>query len=139
VNLVEISVFCQDRVGRLAEISGTLGEAGLNIRGFHISDTAEGYGIFRVITQDQDKALEVLTERGFSVSQTEVICVDVPDEPGGIARVLDCLSDADVNVGYLYAIVNSLIVFHVDKPAAAAEALRRAGVRVLTSAEVYSQ
>lgn len=137
MNLVQISVFCEDRVGRLAEITELLGNAGLNIRGFHIADTAEGYGIFRVITQDQDKALEVLRGGGFSVSQNEVVCVDVPDEPGGLAGVLRCLSAEGINVEYLYAIVSTLIIFHVDKPQAATKALRAAGVRVLSPAEVY--
>jgi len=133
----QISVFMEDRVGRLAEITRILGEAGINIRGFDLADTAEGYGIFRIITSDPDKTIEVLRERGFTVSENDVICVDVPDKPGGLSQVLSILSQAGVNVEYVYAIVKSHIVFHVDKMEEAVRALEQEGIRTLRGKEVY--
>jgi len=136
MSVTQVSVFMQDKVGRLSEICGLLGEAGLNIRGFSIADTAEGYGILNLITQDPERTAEVLGERGFTVSESQVVCVDVPDTPGGLARVLRIFSKAGVNVHNMYATAGTKIVFAVEPVGKALAALKSEGVTTLSDADV---
>lgn len=109
----QLAVFVENRAGRLAEVSNILGMNGINILGFSIADTA-GYGIFRIIVEDVDRAKDVLRNANFTVKENEVLCVDVPHEPGGLAKVLKILSEANINVEYLYVVANTLIVFNLS-------------------------
>lgn len=103
LKIKQLSVFMENRPGRLTEICRVLGGAGINIRGFSVADMAE-YGIFRLIVPDPEKAEKVLTAGGFTVNQSDVLCLDVPDRPGGLAGVLEIFSDNGVSVEYMYAI-----------------------------------
>lgn len=136
MTVTQISVFMQDRVGRLSEICGILGEAGLNIRGFSIADTAEGYGILNLIVSDPEAAARVLAERGFTVSENKVLCVDVPDEPGGLAGVLRAFSDEGVNVHNMYATAGTKIAFVVEPVGKALAALAARGIPTLSDADM---
>lgn len=98
----QISVFLENKAGRLAHVTRVLGEAGINIRALSIADTSD-FGILRIIVNDPEKAYRILKEADFTVSETEVIAVQVPDSPGGLATVLEQMSDADLNIEYLYA------------------------------------
>ena len=109
----QLAVFVENRAGRLAEVSSILGMNSINILGFSIADTA-GYGIFRIIVEDVDRAKEVLRDANFTIKENEVLCVDVPHEPGGLAKVLKILSEANINVEYLYVVANTLIVFNLS-------------------------
>ena len=100
----QISVFLENKIGRLAEITQILGDKEINIRALAIADTTE-FGILRMIVDRPQKAYEALEERGFTVSQTEVLVVGVRDKPGGLAQVMAILRKAGVNVEYLYAFV----------------------------------
>jgi len=98
----QLSVFLENKSGRLNEVSGLLAEAGINMSAFSIADTSD-FGILRVIVSDPDKALKILREKQFSASLTEVICLICPNEPGALARALDILSKEDVQIEYMYA------------------------------------
>ena len=130
-SLQQLSVFVENRAGRLAEVSTELGKHGVNILGFSIADTA-GYGIFRLIVKDVDKAKAALREANFTVKESEVLCVDVPHEPGGLARVLNMLSDAGINVEYLYIVANTLIVFHLSDAQTGRVLLESNGIELKT-------
>lgn len=125
----------ENRPGRLAEICRVLGGVGINIRGFSVADMAE-YGIFRLIVPHPDKAQEVLTGSGFTVNQSDVLCLDVPDRPGGLAGVLEIFSDNGVSVEYMYAIAYTKIVFGVEDLDKAIAALQARGIKLLTQEEV---
>ncbi|MCK4777535.1 MAG: ACT domain-containing protein [Actinomycetia bacterium] len=131
----QLSVFIENRAGRLSEVCSTLGKNNINIRGFMIADT-EGYGIFRVIVTNPEEAKPILKKEGFTVNESNVICLDVPDKPGGLGEVLKIFSDNDLNVEYMYAIAGTKIVFSVEQIDEAVKSLREKGIKVLTSTEV---
>ena len=114
----QISVFMENKKGRLASLTRILAKNGIDLVALSIADTAD-YGIMRAIVNDTEKAESVLREAGFMVSRTEVLGVVVPDTPGGLADVLQIFTDGDISVEYLYSFVhtqgkNALIMFKVD-------------------------
>jgi len=136
----QISVFLENRAGRLAEVTSVVGGAGVNIRALSLADTAD-FGILRMIVDDPDKCLGALSGAGFTVHETEVVAVEVSDKPGGLAQVVAVLDRAGVNVEYMYAFVEkaadrALMVFRFEDPAAAAKVLRAKGIGVQTDEQV---
>lgn len=128
--LTQLAIFVENRTGRLAEICKGLGDHGINIYGFSIADT-EDYGIFRLICKRYQLAHQVLKESGFTVRENEVICVRVPHQPGGLAGVLSSFSKAEINVEYLYAIADTLIIFNLDNNEKGVELLRKCGIEII--------
>jgi len=98
----QLSVFLENKSGRLHEVSTILGQAGINMSAFSVADTSE-FGILRMIVSDHEKAFRVLRENNFSVSLTDVVCLNCPNQPGALARALQILADNDVSIEYLYA------------------------------------
>jgi hypothetical protein len=138
----QISIFMENRSGRLAEVTGILAKADINIRAMSLADTAD-FGILRLIVNQTEKATQVLKQNGFTVSSTEVIALEVPDRPGGLWGILKTLEAAGINVEYMYAFVqrsgdNAVVMFRFDETDKASVILREAGVRVLTGEEVYA-
>jgi hypothetical protein len=112
VKVTQLTVFLENRSGRLAEIADLLGKAGVNIHGFSTTEAAE-YGIVRLIVPDPERARRLLHDAGFTTHFSEVICVRVPDVPGGLAGVLDELAAQEISVDYLYSISFNYICFAV--------------------------
>lgn len=138
----QISVFLENKSGRLAEVTDVLANAGINIRALSLADTAD-FGILRLIVNDTERAKQVLKDNGFTVGKTEVIAVEVPDRPGGLAGILDVLKERGVNVEYMYAFVqkskeNAIIIFRFDEIEKAIEGLTTAGVKILKGEDVYA-
>jgi hypothetical protein len=98
----QLSVFLENKSGRLHEVSAILGEAGINMSAFSVADTSE-FGILRLIVSDHEKAFRVLRENNFSVNLTDVICLNCPNQPGALAAALKILSENEVAIEYLYA------------------------------------
>lgn len=140
MEIKQISVFLENKIGRLAEITKVLGNEGVNIRALSIADTAE-FGILRMIVSQPQGTRSILEKSGFTVLETEVIVVEVADKPGGLAQILEILAKVNLNVEYLYAFVspkgkNALVVLKVEKLAEAVELLRKENVKILTSEEI---
>lgn len=138
----QISVFLENRAGRLAEITRVLGDAGVNIRALSLADTSD-FGILRLILNDNDKAKAVLKERGFTVGKTNVVAVVVEDRPGGLNTILEILSKENINVEYMYAFVqhtgeNAVIIFRFDDTDAAVKLLLDNNIKVLEGKTVYT-
>ena len=136
----QISIFLENRAGRLAEVTRLLGQAKVNIRALSLADTSD-FGILRLIVNDVDKALQALRETGHTVSLTDVVAVEVPDVPGGLSSILDPLSAAGVNVEYMYAFVEkatdkAVVIFRFEDVDAAIRALQKAGVSILPAQTV---
>jgi len=141
VRISQISVFLENEAGRLANVAKILGGAEVNIRALSIADTAD-FGILRLIVDDPERAAAVLRGAGLTVSLTDVIAVEMPDRPGGLAQVLDALADARVNIEYMYAFVTqsaegAVVVFRVDQLDEAIGALTARGLRLLSGDDVY--
>lgn len=138
----QISVFLENKSGRLAAVTRTLAAAQINIRALSIADTSD-FGILRLIVDKPDRAFSALQEGGYTVSQTDVIAVEMPDRPGGLAGVLALLEQAQINVEYLYAFIGkgsngALLIFRVEEIEEAQSQLNQAGFRVLEGEALYS-
>jgi hypothetical protein len=138
----QISIFLENKKGRLWEAMNVLSQSKINIRALSIADTSE-FGILRLIVPDPLKAKKALEKSGFTVRENDVIAVGVSDKPGGLAGVLKILTDADINVEYLYAFVEksgkkAVVVLRTDSLSKGKTALKKAGVTVLSAEEVYS-
>ena len=137
----QISVFLENKSGRLAEVTRTLKDQQIDIRALYIADTTE-YGILRMIVDQPEKAQEVLSKAGFTVSSTNVIAIAIADRPGTLDDALETLSSGSISVDYLYAFVgrssdDAIVIIRVENPQLALQKLEEAGVRVLDSKEVY--
>jgi len=138
----QISIFLENKSGRLAEVTRILAASGINIRALSLADTAD-FGILRLIVDQNDRAKHALKESGFTVGKTEVIAVEVPDRPGGLAHILRTLDAASINVEYMYAFVqrsgdNAILIFRFDELDKAIQVLTDADVRVLKGQAVYA-
>ncbi|PLY03168.1 MAG: amino acid-binding protein [Desulfuromonas sp.] len=137
----QISIFIENKSGRLAEVTRVLGDAGVNIRALSLADTSD-FGILRLIVDQNDKAKETLKAEGFTVNKTEVVAVEVPDEPKGLFSILNVLENGNVNVEYMYAFVercgeNAVIIFRFDDIESAIKVLIDNGITVLKGERVY--
>lgn len=136
----QIAVFLENKSGRLAEITRILAENDINIRALSVADTAD-FGILRLIVDKVDKAKEVLRAGGFTVGKTNVVAVEVPDRSGGLSGVLQVVTDAGLNVEYMYAFVNrsganAVLIFRFDEMDKAIEVLQQNGFTLLTGAQI---
>jgi hypothetical protein len=138
----QISIFIENKSGRLAEITRILGESGVNIRALSLADTSD-FGILRLIVNDREQAKRILKENGFTVSKTEVVAVEVPDRPGGLSQILQALDKDSINVEYMYAFVercgeNAVIIFRFDETDKAIAALQNNGFAILDGERLYT-
>lgn len=137
----QVSVFLENRTGRLAELSRAMGDAGIDMHALMVADT-EQFGIVRIICDTPRRAAALLDEMGFSASVTKVVAVEIPDRPGGLADVLEALGAKGVSVEYAYCFVEpsgdaAVDIFKVDGPGAD-DVLSAAGFRALAPGELYA-
>lgn len=135
VSVKQLSVFIENKAGRVSEVSDVLGDAGVNIRGFSVSDTAD-YGIVRLVVDDPDAGRAALQDDGFTVKSSDVLCVRLPDEPGGLARVLKLVSDAGVNIEYVYSLISTYVVINVADIDRALSLLKDQPVELVTQEQI---
>jgi hypothetical protein len=137
MSVKQISIFLENKSGRLAEVTKILGDGGINLRAITIADTAD-FGILRLIADDPDKALKILESGGFTAKVTEVLAVEVPDSPGGLAKAMAVFSENAVNIEYLYASLEhtqqkAVIIFKVEELARGQDVLSRSDMKQITS------
>lgn len=138
----QISVFLENKSGRLAKVTRLLGDHQINIRALSIADTTD-FGILRLIVNDPAKAWQVLKNADLTVSETEIIAVQVPDHPGGLAKIMGFLDDSKINIEYMYAFVgksgtDAVVVFRVEDIDRAIVMLQQTGVQLLSGQEIYT-
>jgi len=115
----QISIFIENKAGRLSDVTGILANAGINIRALAVADTSD-FGVLRVIVDDSAKAEEAMKSQGFTVRKTKVVAVEVDDRPGGLHHILDVLKNARINVEYMYAFIRqsgdkAIMIFRFDQ------------------------
>lgn len=138
----QISVFLENKSGRLASVTGILGKAGIDISALSIADTAD-FGILRLIVNDPERALATLKDEGFTVAITDVIAISAEDKPGGLNRVLSVLADGDIDIEYLYAFVGkrkdeALVILRLSSFERGLATLISKGIKVLSKEDVYN-
>ena len=139
----QLSVFLENKPGRLAEITGVLKKNSVDIRAVTIADTTQ-FGILRIIVDQPKKAEAALKEQGFTVSLTKVIAIGIDDTPGGLHSAMLALDEAGVSVDYLYAFISrsepmASVILRVSNPEKAEEALRKHAVKMNPPEEVYAK
>ena len=138
----QLSVFLQNKSGKIAAITDALAHAEIDIRALSIADT-EHYGILRCIVSDIEKGVKALKEAGYTARLTDVVAVCVPDRPGGLAEVLELLNDEGISVEYVYSFVRSsgsyaLVIFHLSDLEKGTKVLTEHGVKLLQQEQIRS-
>ena len=136
----QLSVFLENKTGRLNEVTQILGNAGINMSAFSVADTSE-FGILRMIVSEPEKALSILKEADFSVRLTDVICLNSPNEPGALAMALNILSEESVFIEYMYAYSmdnkTANIVLKPDNIEKCIEVLHAHKLELVSASEMY--
>ncbi|WP_048204991.1 ACT domain-containing protein [Methanococcoides methylutens] len=137
----QISLFAENKPGRLANIAEKFKEAGINIRAFTIAEAGD-FGIIRMVVDEPDMAHKVLHDAGFTVSETNVLGVEMEDIPGQLAMIADVLSEKNINIDYAYAFVTktekAFLIVRVNDIRGAVKALDGANVRLLDMSDVHN-
>ena len=138
----QLSVFVENKPGKLVEALEALGDAGVDLRALSLADTAD-FGILRVIVDKPAEAMETLTKAEFLVKSSEVLAVVIGDKPGGLASVVRTLAKSDVNIEYTYAFVahssdNAYVILRVGNNDTAVNVLSKSGITMLTAKELYT-
>ncbi|MDD2388337.1 MAG: ACT domain-containing protein [Desulfobacterales bacterium] len=138
----QISIFLENKSGRLADVTSILTEAGINIRALSLADTSD-FGVLRMIVDDTKKAETFLKNRGFTVGKTDVVAVEVEDKPGGLHKIMETFQQTEINIEYMYAFVqqsgnNAVIIFRFDNIDEAIHILTENGIRVIDGKSLYS-
>lgn len=138
----QISVFVENKQGRLAQITSILAENNVDIRALSIADTTD-YGILRLIVNDPEKAIKVLKESKLTVSITNVLGIGLPDKPGGFSLAIKTLSDAGISVEYAYAFITprtegeAYVIIRVEDNDAATKVCKEKGIKVISQDEMF--
>ena len=141
MKITQLSVFLENRPGRLSALCRTLADAGVNLSTLMLSDNGE-FGLLRLLTPDVEKAKATIAAAGYAATTTEVVALQVPDRPGGLAGVLVLLEKAGVSVEYMYAFAerpgsDAVMVFRFDQTDKALAALQTAGVSVFKPVDLF--
>ncbi|WP_297087606.1 ACT domain-containing protein [uncultured Draconibacterium sp.] len=136
----QVSVFLENKSGRLNDVTKIMGEAGINISAFTIADTSD-FGILRMIVSDPDKACLVLKDNDFSVQTTEVVLAKTPNKPGSLSKLLDILQQEEVFIEYMYAFSmqdeGAVTVIRPTRVKRAVEMLQKHKTELLKADELY--
>lgn len=137
----QISLFAENKPGRLANIADKFKEAGINIRAFTIAEAGD-FGIIRMVVDEPDMAHKVLHDAGFTVSETNVLGVEMEDIPGQLAMIADVLSEKNINIDYAYAFVTktekAFLIVRVNDIRGAVKVLDGANIRLLDMSDVHN-
>ena len=136
----QISLFVENRPGRMAKVSKTLSDAGVNIRAMTIAEAGD-FGVIRMVVDNPDEGYKVLHDSGFTVSVTDVLAVEMKDTPGGLYEIVDTLGANKINVDYAYAFVTAkaeraMLILRVDDLSRAKQSLSARGIKIATKDEI---
>jgi len=137
----QLSIFLENKVGRLKEVTQILKDNNVNIRSLTVSDTTD-FGILRIIVDNCDKAEKALKDQGYTFNKTDVLAVEIKDEPGGLNEVLEVIDNHGLNIEYLYAFVHSrqdmaINIFRFDNLEEAIKVLTDNNIKVIEGKELY--
>ncbi len=142
MKITQISVFLENKRGRLYEVASLLGENSINIRALTIADS-EDFGVLRMVVDKPDEAVQILKDKGFVANITDIVAVEVEDKPGGLASILKLFYESDINIEYMYAFLEknvdkAILVFRFDDVDKAIDILSKNNIRVLRKDEIVN-
>lgn len=141
MQIQQLSIFVENKSGRLAEITEVLAAAGIDIRAISVADTSD-FGILRLIVNKPDEAVAALKKAGLTVSLTNVIAMGIDDVPGAFSKAMRILADIGIDVEYMYAFISrksgkAYVILRVKDSKKAMDALSSNGIQILTAEEFY--
>ncbi len=141
MQIQQLSIFVENKSGRLAEITEVLAVAGIDIRAISVADTSD-FGILRLIVDQPDEAVKVLRQAGLTVSLTNVIAMGIDDKPGEFSKAMRILADNLIGVEYMYAFISrdsgkAYVILRVEDNEKAIDVLRNNNIKILTAKEIY--
>lgn len=140
MKITQLSVFLENRKGRLYEVCSLLGKNHINIRALTIAESPE-FGILRIVVNKPEEAKKILKENNFVANITEIVAVEINDTPGGLADILKILNSNDINIEYMYGFVEksrdkALMVFRFEDPDKAIEVLNKNKIKIIGSKDI---
>jgi len=140
VAIKQISIFMENKYGRMARVTKALADANVNIRALTIAEAGD-FGVVRMVVDDTPRGYKVLRDEGFTVSETDVLAVAIHDSPGGLFEIANTLGINKINLDYAYAFVTAkseraMLILQVDDISGATRVLNEVGVRLATKAEI---
>jgi hypothetical protein len=139
MHIKQLSVFLEDRSGRLTELTRILAVNDINITALSVAETAD-YGIVRMVVGRPELAKDVLEKAGFSIGLTDVVCINMPDQPGSLYNILEILTNNSINVDYMYAFSNNDVALAVIRTAdiqRVTEVLEKNRLKLLSQSDIY--
>ncbi len=140
MKITQISIFLENKRGRLHQVCSLLGQNGINIRALTIAES-EGFGVLRAVVDKPQEAMKLLKEHDFVASLTDIIAVEVDDKPGGLANILRIFSENDINVEYMYGFVEkfsdkALMVFRIENLDRGTALLMQNNIKIIREADL---
>lgn len=140
MSVKQISVFLENKKGKLAEATRLIANHNINMKALSIADTQD-FGILRIICEKPEDVQEVLQEAGYITTATDVLATVIPDEPGSFANIMEVLTEANIAVEYTYAFLSTkggaYLILRVDDNMSASAALAGAGVKTVNQEELF--
>ena len=138
----QLSIFLENKKGRFTEVTTILGDAGINMTAFTVAENSD-FGIVRLLVSDPEKARNVLKENKYAVSITDVLCLQMPNEPGALSKVMRIITKADISIEYMYAFsfgngAGAIVIIRPDNLEKALSVLAENKVELLASSELFS-
>jgi hypothetical protein len=140
MKITQISIFLENRKGRLYDVCSLLGQNSINIRALTVAET-ESFGVLRIVVDKSEAAIKLLRDNHFVANFTDVIAIEVPDKPGGLASILKILAENDVNIEYMYGFVEkfsdkALLVMRFEDTDFAQQILAKHNIRVVAEKDI---
>jgi len=136
----QLSIFLENKKGRFTEVTTILGEAGINMTAFTVAENSD-FGIVRLLVSNPEKAKNILRENKYAVSVTDVLCLQMPNEPGTLSKIMKIITQADISIEYMYAFSlgnGATVVIRPDNLEKALSILSENKVDLLASSELFS-
>jgi len=136
----QLSIFLENKKGRFTEVTTILGDAGINMTAFTVAENSD-FGIVRLLVSDQEKARDILRENKYAVSVTDVICLQMPNEPGTLSKIMKIITQADIFIEYMYAFSSgngAIVVIRPDNLEKALSVLSENKVELLASSDLFA-
>ncbi|MFH0738472.1 MAG: ACT domain-containing protein [Candidatus Omnitrophota bacterium] len=142
MKLTQISIFLENKKGRLFEVCSLLGKNKVNIRALSVAESEE-FGVLRLVVDRPQEAIRILKKNGFVASLTDIVAVEVEDKPGGLAGILRVFDKASINVEYMYGFVEkfsdkAILVFRFDDPDKAIKVLTKNKIKIVGKKDIVS-
>ena len=135
----QLSIFLENKKGRFTEIAKLLGEEGVNMKAFTVSENSD-FGILRLIVSDTEKAVRVLRNHKYAVNEADVICLHCPNQPGALGRVMDILTQSGIFIEYMYAFSegeSANIIIRPDNLSLCVEVLKANQLALTAASDLY--